>query len=117
MRALRPGPVVRLVLLALGAAVVGWLNFHATDDVQPVAAALLIIGFGFGAHRPGRAWLAALLLFAAVPVSGAWANGVGYHPGVRSPAPLYESVVALIPALLGAYAGAAIGWAVRQTRA
>jgi hypothetical protein len=106
LRAVRPGPVLRWALLALGASVVGWLNFHAADDVQPVAAALLVFGFGFGAHRPRRAWLFALLLFAAVPLSGAWADAVRYHPGVVEPAPLYESIVALVPALLGAYAGA-----------
>jgi hypothetical protein len=117
VRSLRPGPLIRLALLALGAIAIGWLNFHATDDVQPVAAALLVFGFGFGAHRPGAAWLAALLLFAAVPVSQAWANAAGYHPGVAAAPPLYETAIALIPALLGAYTGAAVGWGVRQARA
>jgi hypothetical protein len=117
VRGLRPGPLLRGVLLALCAAVVGWLNFHATDDVQPVAAALLVFGFGFGASRPGRAWLYAIVLFAAVPLSGAWADAVSYHPGLVKPAPLYETVIALIPALLGAYAGAVVGWAARRARA
>jgi len=103
VRSARRGPLQRWALLAACAAVVGWLNFHASDDVQPVAAALLFFGFGFGAHRPGRAWLAAVALFAAVPLSGVWADAVSYHPGVVKPAPLYESVIALIPALLGAY--------------
>lgn len=114
VRELRPGPLVRRALLAVCAVAVGWLNFHASDDVQPVAAALLVFGFGFGLHRPGRAWLYALVLFAAVPLSGVWADAVSYHPGVGKPAPLYESAVALIPALLGAYAGAAVGWAARH---
>jgi hypothetical protein len=117
LRSLRPGPLVRLALLALCAVVVGWLNFHATDDVQPVAAALQIFGFGFGAHRPRTAWLATLLLFAAVPVSQVWANAALYHSGMQAPAPLYETVIALIPTLLGAYSGAAIGWGVRRARA
>src|SRR5439155_1577584 len=79
-RAARLGPWLRRFALVVCAAVVGWLNFHASDDVQPVAAALLVFGFGFGfgfgLRRPGRAWLYALLLFAAVPVSGAWAAAV-----------------------------------------
>jgi hypothetical protein len=116
LRTLWPGPLLRVALLVLGAVVVGWLNFHATDDVQPVAAALLVFGFGFGCHRPGRAWLFALALFAAVPVSGVWADAVSYHPGLVKPAPLYESVVALIPALLGAYTGALAGWGLRRAR-
>jgi hypothetical protein len=113
-RAARPLRMLAWALLALSAAVVGWLNFHATDDVQAVAAALLVFGFAFGFHRPRLAWLYALLLFAAVPLSGAWADAVGHHPGVAKPAPLYESIVALIPALLGAYAGAGARWTARH---
>jgi hypothetical protein len=117
VRGARRGPLVRWTLLAACAAVVGWLNFHASDDVQPVAAALLVFGFVFGAHGPGRAWLAAAVLFAAVPLSGVLADAVSYHPGLIKPAPLYESVIALIPALLGAYSGAAVGWGVRRAGA
>jgi hypothetical protein len=110
VRALRPRPLARLGLLVLCAAVVGWLNLHTTDDVQPVAAALLVFGFGFGLHRPGRAWLYALALFAAVPLSGAWADAASSYTGLAKPAPLFESAVALIPAVLGACTGAAVGW-------
>jgi hypothetical protein len=96
---------------------IGWMNFHAADDVQPVAAALMLGGFGFGLYWPGRAWLYAVILFLAIPVSGAYANALNYHPGVARPAPLYESIVALIPALIGAYAGAGARWVVRGSRA
>jgi hypothetical protein len=116
LRAARPGQLVRPALLALCAAAVGWGNFHATDDVQPVAAALLLFGFGFGLHRPRRAWRAALVLFMAVPLSGLWADVVSYHPGVPGPPHPAESIVALIPALLGAYAGAAARWATGTRR-
>ena len=115
VREARPGPLVRGALLALCAAVVGWLDFHATDDVQPVAAALLVLGFGFGVHRPARAWLHALVLFAAVPVAEAW-HAMAH--GQVSPWQLlsvYQSVLALIPALVGAYGGALVGRAARGT--
>jgi len=116
--AARPGPALRAALLVLCAAAVGWLDFHASDDVQPVAAALLVFGFGFGLHRPARAWLYALALFSAVPLSEVWASAAHHaYPGVARQAPLYESIIALIPALLGAYAGAAVRWgAGRATR-
>jgi hypothetical protein len=113
LRGLRPRRTLPLALLLLCAAGVGWMNFHATDDVQPVAAALVLAGFGFGAYRPRRAWLFALLLFAAVPASGLWADAASYHPGLVRPAPLYESVIALIPALAGAYLGAGVRWSLR----
>jgi hypothetical protein len=115
VRGMGPGPLLRPALLVLCAAAAGWLNFHASDDVQPVAAALLVFGFGFGASRPGRAWLYAVALFAAVPLSGVWADAVSYHPGLVKPAPLYESVIALVPALLGAYTGAAARWGWRRS--
>jgi hypothetical protein len=94
------------LLLVLATIVVGWLNYHATDDVQAVAAALLVFGFAFGFRQPGLAWLFAIVLFLGVPVSGEWAALTGYHAALLRPHPLYESLVALIPALVGAYAGA-----------
>ena len=117
VRDARPGPMVRWALLALCASVAGWLDFHATDDVQPVAAALLVFGFGFGFHRPARAWLYALVLFAGVPVAEAWRT---VAHGLASPwqlLPVYQSAIALIPALVGAYAGAFVGRGVRRARA
>ena len=97
--------------------VIGWMNFQATDDVQAVAAALLVAGFGFGLYRPGRAWLFAILLFLAVPFSGAYADALGHYPGVGKPEPLYQSVIALLPSLAGAYAGVAVRWMLRRSRA
>ncbi len=97
--------------------VIGWMNFHATDDVQAVAAALLGAGFGLGLYRPRRAWLFAVLLFLAIPLSGTYADTLGYHPGVSKPEPLYQSVIALIPSLAGAYAGVAVRSMVRRSRA
>jgi hypothetical protein len=103
------------VLLACEGAI-GWVNLRATDDVQPVAGALMLAGFGFGLYRPWRAWLFAVLLFVAIPISGAYADAINFHPGVVNPAPLYESLVAPALTLIGAYVGAAIGWALRRAR-
>jgi hypothetical protein len=114
-REMRPGEMARCALLALCTLVAGWLNVHTTDDVQPVAAALLVFGFGLGAHRPSRAWAYALLLAAAVPLSGAW-DVLARHQGTSGAVQVLESVIALVPALLGAYAGAVAGWTVRRVR-
>jgi hypothetical protein len=100
--------IVPWVVLAASATLVGWMNFHAGDDVQPVAAALLVAGFAFGAYRPRRAWLYVLLLFAAVPLSGAYADAVNYHLGQVKPAPLYESIIALAFPVVGAALGAGL---------
>lgn len=87
---------------------VGWMNFRAADDVQAVAVALLIGGFAFGAYRPQRWWLFAVLLFLAVPLSGAYADVVNNHPGLLKPAPLYESIIALVFPVVGALLGAGV---------
>ena len=94
------------LLLAASEAVIGWLNFHASEDVQPVAAALLLAGFGFGYYKLRQAWLFAGLIWLAIPITGIYADAVNYHPGQLKPAPIYTTLIALIPALLGAYIGA-----------
>ena len=105
------------VLLVACDVVIGWMNLKATDDVQPVAAALLLAGFGFGLYRPARAWLFAILLFLAIPVSTAYADSINFFPGGAGPEPLYQTAIALVPTLIGAYVGAAVGWTLRRSRA
>jgi hypothetical protein len=98
---------LKVALLLLGALTVGWLNYSATDDVQGVALALLVFSFvALLAHR-ARFWWPAFLFWIAVPLSGALADALGHHPGVSKPAPLYETVVALVFPLAGAALGAA----------
>jgi uncharacterized membrane protein YccC len=104
-------------LLVLVAAVLGWLNYHASDDVQPVAAGLLLAGFGFSFWRPRLAWLFVVVLWLAIPLSGVVADANNYHPGLAKPHPLYETLVALIPTALGAIAGVAARWVAGRARA
>jgi hypothetical protein len=106
--AVAPRRLLPWLALLAAALLVCWLDFHAGDDVQPVAGALLVLGFGFGWRRPRRAWLAALLLFLAVPLAEVARDALAYHPGAVKPAPVYESAIALVPALLGAYGGAGL---------
>jgi hypothetical protein len=112
-----PGLMKRLlpaVLLLAVDVVIGWLNYHAADDVQPVAAALIVAGFGFTFWRPRLAWLFIPALWLAVPASSVVGYAANYHPGVVKPAPLYETLVALIPTALGAGAGALARWLPKQ---
>jgi hypothetical protein len=105
-----PRPAAALVLLVLVDVVIGWLNYHASDDVQLVALALILAGFGFTYWRPRWGWLFVLLLWVAVPVSSMLGNANNYHPGGIPPAPLYETTVALLPTAIGAAAGAFGRW-------
>jgi len=103
-------------LLALIAALIGWLNYHATDDVQAVAAGLLLAAFGFSYWRPRWAWLFVLVLWLAIPLSSVVADANNYGTGVH-PHPLYETLIALIPTAIGALLGAGARWTMGQARA
>jgi hypothetical protein len=102
--------------LALLTAALGWLNYRATDDVQPVAAGLLVAGFGFSFWHPRLTWLFIAVLWLAIPVSGLVADANNVQHGLAKPHPLYETLVALIPAALGGIAGAATRWVVGHPR-
>ena len=97
------------IIIVLGDVAIGWMNYHATDDVQPVAGALIIGAFAFAFWRPRLAWLSVLLLWVAVPLSSIAGYATNYHPGLVKPAPLYETLVALVPAIIGAVGGAVMG--------
>jgi hypothetical protein len=81
--------------LALGLAIAlvdlspGW------DDTGVSAAAVFAAAAAFGATRPSRAWLWALAVGLWIPVLGIVVRGNA------------EALIALVPALLGAVAGAA----------
>jgi hypothetical protein len=104
-------------LLTLDAAFVGWLNYQATDDVQAVAAVLLLSAFGFSYWRPRWAWLFVLVLWLAIPLSSIVADANSFHPGLVHPHPLYETLIALVPAAIGALLGAGARWTLGQARA
>ena len=106
-----------LALLALIAVFIGWLNYHATDDVQAVAAGLLLAGFGFSYWRPRWAWLFVIVLWLAIPLSSIVADANNYRPGLAAPHPLYETLIALIPTSIGALIGAGARWTMGQARA
>jgi hypothetical protein len=77
------------LLLALVDMRPGW------DDTGVSAAAVFAAAAVFGATRPSRAWLWALAVGLWIPVLGIVVRGN------------VEALIALVPALLGAFAGAA----------
>ena len=97
-------------LLLVCAIVLGWLNYHAAEDVQVVAAALFVFAFGFATWRPRSAWYVVPLLWASIPVSALFADANNYHPGLFKPHPVYETLVALVPTVAGAVFGLGARW-------
>jgi len=118
----RPRPAVSFWLCALLAAicgaVIGVLDFSssASSDVQPVVILILLFSGFFGLVRPRRAWLWALLVGGGVPVAHLAGPALGMTAEYPVEPGRWITLLALVPALLGAAAGAAVGWIVARLR-
>ncbi len=95
---------MHLFTLFLGI-VVGLVDLRSSE---PQFAALLLLVFGLfaGFAQPRRAWLWALLLGIWVPILGILSYMLHLSAGTNTEA--FTSTIALIPAFVGAYAGAII---------
>jgi hypothetical protein len=106
------------LLAAVCGAVIGVLDLAsgASSDVQPVVLLVLLFSGFFGLVRPRRAWLWALLVGGGVPVGHVLGPALGRAPAYPVEPGRWITLLALIPALLGAGAGAAVGWVVARLR-
>ncbi len=107
-----------LLALSLGL-LAGYIDLH-NDEVWAALILLLPVTFLFGWVWPQRAWQWALLLGAGIPLGYLIALLTGYrppcHPNVSCAALSFDTVsqsaLALIPALIGAYAAVVLRWVV-----
>jgi hypothetical protein len=94
-----------IILAFAGGIFAGWVDFN-NDEVQAAVLVILVMTFFLGMILPRRAWLWALIVALCLPGVYLIAVGLGYQP-VSPPSPgWYASLIALIPAFIGAYAGA-----------
>src|SRR5438445_108144 len=96
-----------VVAVALGA-VIGWLDLHASE-VQGAVLLMLMCAFGMGLAAPERAWRWGVLIGLGVPVVHVVASACGYRPPHPPQPNDLATLLALIPGLIGASVGAAIG--------
>ncbi len=88
----------------LGAAFGGWVDFN-NDEPQAAVLVILVITAVLGALVPGKAWLWAIIVALGVPGMYFLLRSFGFQP-VSPPSPgWYASLLALIPAFIGSYAG------------
>jgi hypothetical protein len=107
-----------LLALILGL-LIGYVDLH-NDEVWAALILLLPVTFLFGWVWPQRAWLWALLLGAGIPVGYLLALLTGQTISCQpSPAcstlsfnAISQSVITLIPALIGVYAAIILRWVV-----
>jgi hypothetical protein len=94
-----------LLLAFAGGIFTGWVDFN-NDEVQAAVLVILAVTFLLGMILPRRAWLWAIIVALCLPGVYLIAVGLGYQP-VSPPSPgWYASLIALIPAFIGAYTGA-----------
>jgi len=95
--------------------IVGWVDF-INNEPQPAVALLLLFTVLLGALKPRLAWLWALLCTAGLPLAYLLLSGLGLKPA-SWPAPgLYATLLAVIPAMLGALGGVLINYLIRGLR-
>ena len=95
-------------------AVVGWLDYHASE-VQGTVLVLLVISAALSFAAPTRAWMVAVIM--GLSVSGTYVVGriLGTAPVYPIPVPA-STLIALIPAAIGAACGAGARLAIRTTQ-
>jgi len=94
-----------LVVALIGAGFAGWIDFN-NDEPQAAVLVILVFTSLLGFLQPSKAWLWAIIVALGLPALYLAATSLGYQP-VSPPSPAwYASLLALIPAFIGAYAGA-----------
>ncbi len=94
-----------LGLAFLGGIFAGWVDFN-NDEPQAAVMVILLVTFGLGFALPRKEWLWAVIVAVCLPGVYLFVRSQGYQPK-SPPSPVwYASLLAIIPAMLGAYAGA-----------
>lgn len=83
---------------------ISYVDLH-NDEVQPAVLLLLIFSFILGYKHPEKAWLYSLLLGLSVIIGYSVAQIIGFTPKAPPPGNILESLLAIIPAFIGGYAG------------
>lgn len=97
--------VMCFLIALIGAAFAGWVDFN-NDEPQAAVLVILVVTFLLGYVLPGRAWLWALIVALGLPAVYLMARSLGYQPKSLPSPGWYASLLALIPAFIGTYAGA-----------
>lgn len=96
--------LIAAVVLGLCA---GWVDFH-NNEPQPAALLLLIFGFLLGCIQPRSAWRWGILLGMGLPATYIIAHSFGLKPVEPLQPNVLAGLLAILPATIGAYVGAAI---------
>jgi hypothetical protein len=93
-------------ILALAGGIFAWWVDSRNDEPQAAVLVILMTTFILGLLVPRRAWLWAIVVGLCLPLGYLLARSVGYLPATPVEPGWYASIIALIPAFIGAYGGA-----------
>jgi hypothetical protein len=93
-------------VLALAGGIFAWWVDSRNNEPQAAVFLILMVTFLLGLLVPHRAWLWAIITGVCLPVGYLLARAVGYLPTTPLEPGWYASIIALIPAFIGAYLGA-----------
>jgi hypothetical protein len=98
-------PWLCLIMAFCGGAFAGWVDFN-NDEPQATVMVIVVVTFLLGMLMPKKAWLWAVIVAVCLPGVYLFARSQGYQPASPPNPGWYASLLAIIPALIGAYAGA-----------
>ena len=94
-------------------AIVGWLDYHASE-VQGTVLVLLVVTAVLAFAAPRLAWLTGLIMGLSVGGTYLVARALNIPPSYPVAAP-WSTLIALVPAAIGAACGAGLGSMIRTT--
>jgi hypothetical protein len=92
------------VLALAGGLVAGAIDFNATEP-QPAALLVLIFAGILGLIQPHGAWRWAIIVALGLPLAHLSLRQLGWQPRDAPEPGEYATLIALIPAFIGAYGG------------
>jgi hypothetical protein len=98
---------VYVTLIIVFGFITGYLDLHA-DEVQGIVLLLITFSAIVGMYLPRLAWLTGLLLGSSVFAAHGLLSILGYAQPYPVEPNLFAAFLALIPAFIGAFAGAFI---------
>jgi hypothetical protein len=96
-----------VICAASAGLLIGYLDFHA-GEVQPIVALELVCAFLLGLMMPVGPWKWVLCVGGGIPAVHVVGQWLGLHPAYPVMPNVSATFLALIPAAIGAYAGAGI---------
>ncbi len=94
------------LVLSLAGGMFAWWVDSRNDEPQAAALVILVVTFIVGFILPQRAWLWAIIVGVSLPLGYLFTRTVGFLPSVPVEPGWYAAFLTLIPAFIGAYAGA-----------